>query len=195
MKIMDIPAFGPMFRFTDANVYYALYVLSDGKRIGRKKLAEEAGVGEGSMRRILDKFREWNFVQIKQTGISITKAGLVFLDQIPVRLIDVDLQGSVVGDFTQGVIVYGASSKIVNGMQQRDAGIKAGAEGCTTIVIRDGKLMIPPDWNMDEQTPELAYKIRKDTGITADDVIIVGGGSSKIAAVEAVLNAAFELVW
>ena len=194
MKIMDIPAFGPMFRFTDANVYYALYVLSDGKRIGRKKLAEEAGVGEGSMRRILDKFREWNFVQIKQTGISITKAGLVFLDQIPVRLIDVDLQGSVVGDFTQGVIVSGASSKIVNGMQQRDAGIKAGAEGCTTIVIRDGKLMIPPDWNMDEQTPELAYKIRKDTGITADDVIIVGGGSSKIAAVEAVLNAAFELV-
>lgn len=194
MKIMDIPAFGPMFRFTDANVYYALYVLSDGKRIGRKKLAEEAGVGEGSMRRILDKFREWNFVQIKQTGISITKAGLVFLDQIPVRLIDVDLQGSVVGDFTQGVIVYGASSKIVNGMQQRDAGIKAGAEGCTTIVIRDGKLMIPPDWNMDEQTPELAYKIRKDTGITADDVIIVGGGSSKIAAAEAVLNAAFELV-
>ena len=194
MKIMDIPAFGPMFRFTDANVYYALYVPSDGKRIGRKKLAEEAGVGEGSMRRILDKFREWNFVQIKQTGISITKAGLVFLDQIPVRLIDVDLQGSVVGDFTQGVIVYGASSKIVNGMQQRDAGIKAGAEGCTTIVIRDGKLMIPPDWNMDEQTPELAYKIRKDTGITADDVIIVGGGSSKIAAVEAVLNAAFELV-
>ena len=194
MKIMDIPAFGPMFRFTDANVYYALYVLSDGKRIGRKKLAEEAGVGEGSMRRILDKFREWNFVQIKQTGISITKAGLVFLDQIPVRLIDVDLQGSVVGDFTQGVIVYGASSKIVNGMQQRDAGIKAGAEGCTTIVIRDGKLMIPPDWNIDEQTPELAYKIRKDTGITADDVIIVGGGSSKIAAVEAVLNAAFELV-
>ena len=194
MKIMDIPAFGPMFRFTDANVYYALYVLSDGKRIGRNKLAEEAGVGEGSMRHILDKFREWNFVQIKQTGISITKAGLVFLDQIPVRLIDVDLQGSVVGDFTQGVIVYGASSKIVNGMQQRDAGIKAGAEGCTTIVIRDGKLMIPPDWNMDEQTPELAYKIRKDTGITADDVIIVGGGSSKIAAVEAVLNAAFELV-
>ena len=83
---------------------------------------------------------------------------------------------------------------VVARMQQRDAGIKAGAEGCTTIVIRDGKLMIPPDWNMDEQTPELASKIRKDTGITADDVIIVGGGSSKIAAVEAVLNAAFELV-
>ncbi len=194
MKIMDIPAFGPMFRFTDANVYYSLYLLSDGKRLGRKKLAELVGVGEGSMRRILEKFRDWNFVSIKQTGISITKAGLVFLDQLPIRLIDVNLGQSVMGDFSQGVIVYGVSSKIVNGMQQRDAGIKAGAEGCTTIVIRDGKLMIPPDWNMDEQTPELAYKIRKESGITEDDAIIVGSGNSKIVAIEAALNAAFELI-
>ena len=138
--------------------------------------------------------RDWNFVSIKQTGISITKAGLNFLDQLPLRLIDVNLGDSVKGDFSQGVIVYGVSSKIVNGMQQRDAGIKAGAEGCTTIVIRDGKLMIPPDWNMDEKTPELAYKIRKDSGITPDDAIIVGSGASKIVAIEAALNAAFELI-
>jgi hypothetical protein len=194
MKIMDIPAFGPMFRFSDANVYYSLYLLADGQRLGRKKLAELVGVGEGSMRRILEKFRDWNFVSIKQTGISITKAGLNFLDQLPLRLIDVNLGDSVKGDFSQGVIVYGVSSKIVNGMQQRDAGIKAGAEGCTTIVIRDGKLMIPPDWNMDEKTPELAYKIRKDSGITPDDAIIVGSGASKIVAIEAALNAAFELI-
>lgn len=193
---MDIPAFGPMFRFTDANVYYALYLLSDGKRLGRKKLAELSGVGEGSMRRILEKFREWDFVNIKQTGISITKEGLSFLDQIPVRIVDVDLSGtgSVVGEFSQGVLVLGVSGKIDNGMQQRDAGIKAGAEGATTIVLRDGSLMIPPDWNMDEQSPELAAKIREDTGITADDIIIVGTGSTKISAVEAALNAAFELI-
>lgn len=194
MKIMDIPAFGPMFRFSDANVYYALYSLADGKRVGRKRLAELAGVGEGSMRRILDKLREWNFVTIKQTGISITKPGLVFLDQIPLRMVDVDLPGSVVGDFSQGVIVQGVASKIMNGMEQRDAGIKAGAEGCTTIVIRDGRMMIPPDWDMDKESPELAAKIRQITGMSPDDVIIVGSGSTKILAVEAALNAAFELI-
>lgn len=194
MKIMDIPAFGPMFRFSDANVYYALYSLADGKRVGRKRLAELAGVGEGSMRRILDKLREWNFVTIKQTGISITKPGLVFLDQIPLRMVDVDLPGSVVGDFSQGVIVQGVASKIMNGMEQRDAGIKAGAEGCTTIVIRDGRMMIPPDWDMDKESPEIAAKIRQITGMSPDDVIIVGSGSTKILAVEAALNAAFELI-
>lgn len=184
-----------MFRFTDANVYYSLYLLSDGKRVGRKKLAESVGIGEGSMRRILEKFRDWNFVSIKQTGITITKAGLDFLNQIPLRLIDIQLsEASTVGEFSQGVIVYGVASKIVNGMEQRDAGIKAGASGCTTLVIRDGKLMIPPDWNLDEKSPEIAYKIRKDTAMTEDDTIIVGSGSSKIVATEAALNAAFELL-
>lgn len=184
-----------MFRFTDANVYYALYLLAGGKKIGRKKLAELVGIGEGSMRRILEKFRDWNFIVIKQTGITITKAGLDFLDQIPLRLIEVQLsESSTIGEYTQGVIVYGVSSKIVNGMEQRDAGIKAGASGCTTVVLRDGVLMIPPDWNLDENSPEIAYKIRKDSAITTDDAIIVGSGSTKIIAIEAALNAAFDLL-
>ncbi len=195
MRIMDIPVYGPMFRFTDANVYYALYLLAGGKKIGRKKLAELVGIGEGSMRRILEKFRDWNFIVIKQTGITITKAGLDFLDQIPLRLIEVQLsESSTIGEYTQGVIVYGVSSKIVNGMEQRDAGIKAGASGCTTVVLRDGVLMIPPDWNLDENSPEIAYKIRKDSAITTDDAIIVGSGSTKIIAIEAALNAAFDLL-
>ncbi|MGI6009823.1 MAG: DUF4443 domain-containing protein [Methanomethylophilus sp.] len=195
MKIMDIPAFGPMFRFTDANVYYSLYLLSDGRTMGRKRLAAESGVGEGSMRRILEKFREWGFVDIKQTGISITAAGKSFLDQIPLRMTDVQIDAeSATGPVQQGVIVYGVANKIVNGMEQRDAGIKAGATGCTTLVIRGGKLMIPPDWNMDERSPELAYKIRRDTGITPDDAIIIGSGDTKIKAVEAALNAAFQLI-
>ena len=194
MKIMDIPTFGPMFRFTDANVYYSLYLLSDGSRMGRKALAEASGVGEGSMRRILEKFREWNFVDIKQTGISITKAGLAFLDQIPIRLVDVDITGSVVGAYQQGVIIYGVASKIGNGMQQRDAGVRTGAVGCTTILLVDGHLTIPPDWDMDEKTPELAAKIHKDIDMTSDDVIIVGDADSKIVAIEAAISAAFDLI-
>lgn len=194
MKIMDIPAFGPMFRFTDCNVYYALYLLSDGTRMGRKALADACGVGEGSMRRILEKFREWEFIEIRQTGISITKAGIAFLEQIPLRLIDIDIPGSTMGAYQQGVIVYGVSDRVGNGMKQRDAGVRSGGVGCTTIILRDGYLCIPPDWNMDEHTPELAYKIRKDTQISEGDVIIVGDADRKITAIEAALSAAFDLI-
>ncbi|MCL2295951.1 MAG: hypothetical protein FWC29_02575 [Methanomassiliicoccaceae archaeon] len=194
MKIMEVPQFGPMFRFSDANIYWALHLLSDCRRIGRKKLAEMVGIGEGSMRRIIDTLKEWDFVTVKQTGITITKAGSLFLSKIPIKVVNVELGESTVGEYSQSVLVLGVSDKIYNGMQQRDAGIKVGATGCTTVVIRDGILMIPPDWNIDERTPELAQSIRKETGITQSDVIIVGSADTKILAIEAAINAAFELL-
>ena len=190
MKIIDEPQFGPMFRFNDANVYWSLHLLSDGRRMGRKRLADEVGVGEGSMRRIIDTLKEWDFINIKQTGITITKAGLSFLEQLPLRPVNIFVEGSVAGACQQGVLVLGGADKVVNGMEQRDAGIKVGADGCTTIVIRDGVLMIPPDWNMDEKTPELAYKIRKEIGMTQSDALIIGGGETQALATEAAITAA-----
>ena len=190
MKIIDEPQFGPMFRFNDANVYWSLHLLSDGRRMGRKRLADEVGVGEGSMRRIIDTLKEWDFINIKQTGITITKAGISFLEQLPLRPVNIFVAGSVAGACQQGVLVLGGADKVVNGMEQRDAGIKVGADGCTTIVIRDGVLMIPPDWNMDEKTPELAYKIRKEIGMTQSDALIIGGGETQALATEAAITAA-----
>ena len=190
MKIIDEPQFGPMFRFNDANVYWSLHLLSDGRRMGRKRLADEVGVGEGSMRRIIDTLKEWDFINIKQTGITITKAGLSFLEQLPLSPVNIFVEGSVAGACQQGVLVLGGADKVVNGMEQRDAGIKVGADGCTTIVIRDGVLMIPPDWNMDEKTPDLAYKIRKDIGMTQSDALIIGGGETQALATEAAITAA-----
>ncbi|MBQ8179617.1 MAG: hypothetical protein IJ026_04130 [Candidatus Methanomethylophilaceae archaeon] len=182
-----------MFRFNDANVYWSLHILSDGRRMGRKRLAEEVGVGEGSMRRIIDTLKEWDFINIKQTGITITKAGLSFLEQIPMRPVDIHIEESVEGEYQQGVLVLGGVGKVVNGMEQRDAGIKVGAEGCTTIVIRDGNLMIPPDWNLDEKDPELAYRIRKDIGLTENDALIIGGSDTKTSAIEAAVTAALAM--
>lgn len=193
MKIMEIPQFGPMFRFSDANVYWTLYVLSDGKRVGRKKLAEAVGIGEGSMRRIVDTLKEWDFIFVKQTGITITKAGQTFMEGIPIKIVDIQLGESAVGEYTQGVVVYGVVDKIENGMRQRDAGIKAGASGCTTVVFRDGVLMIPPDWSLDDHNPEAAERIR-DGMMSDEDVLIVGSGSTHLLAVEAAINAAFELI-
>ena len=193
MKIVEEPQFGPMFRFNDANVYWSLHVLSDGRRIGRKRLAEEVGVGEGSMRRILDTLKDWEFIQIKQTGITITKAGLAFLEQLPIRPVEINLEGSVMGEFQQGVIVLNVAEKVVIGMEQRDVGIKVGATGCTTIIIRNGVLMVPPDWNLDEKDPVVAKKIREELNLTDRDALIIGGGDTQTVATEAAVSAALEL--
>ena len=129
MKIMEAPQYGPMFRFTDANVYWALHVLSDGRRVGRKRLSELIGVGEGSMRRILNTLKERNMINIKQTGITITKAGLDYLEKIPIRVIEVNPGDMVLGEYKQAVLVKNAAEAVGNGLKQRDAGIRAGSLG------------------------------------------------------------------
>jgi len=193
MKIIEAPQYGPMFRFTDASVYWALHVLSDGRRMGRKKLSEEIGVGEGSMRRIIETLREWEMISIKQTGITITKTGINYLKGLPISVVDVDLGDSIVGEYSRAIVVYGVSDKIQNGMQQRDAGIKAGASGCTTVVMRDGEFIIPPDWNLDKERPEVAKNIREKTDMGEKDILIVGSGDDLNVATAAALTAAFEL--
>ncbi|MGI6472269.1 MAG: DUF4443 domain-containing protein [Candidatus Methanomethylophilaceae archaeon] len=194
MKIIDEPRYGPMFRFSDANVYWTLHLLSEGTRTGRKRLADMVGIGEGSMRRIIDALRDMELISIKQTGVSITDKGIEFLEDIPIRVIDLDVGDSVSGDETQSLLVLGVSDRVHNGMQQRDAGIKVGATSCTTFVIRNGVLMVPPDWNVDQEKPELAEKIRNELGMSEKDAIIVGGAPTKVLAVEATVAAALDII-
>ena len=194
MKIIDAPQYGPMFRFTDASVYWALYVLSDGKRMGRKRLSEEIGVGEGSMRRILNTLKEWEMISIKQTGITITKYGLEFLEKTPLRVIDLKAGSLVLGEYTQAILVKGVAEKVGNGLKQRDAGIRAGSLGCTTLVINDGKIFLPPDWSIDENDPALAAGIHALSEVADGDAIIIGGADDRHIAINAALTAAFELI-
>lgn len=193
MKIMSIPDYGPMFRFNDADVYWALHVLSDGRRMGRKRLAELLGIGEGSVRKIVETLRDWEMISVHQTGITITRSGLGFLAELPIKVVDIDLGDAVVGKHQQAVLVYGVGGKIENGMQQRDVGIRVGACGCTTVVMRDDVLLIPPDWNLDEERPDIADRIRSTTDMGPNDAIIVGSGQDIHTAINAALMAAFQL--
>ncbi|NLL95280.1 MAG: hypothetical protein GX224_05975 [Thermoplasmatales archaeon] len=194
MKIIEVPAHGPAFRFSDADVYWAMYALSDGRKMGRKRLADEIGIGEGSVRRIIISLREMGFISVSQGGISITRVGTEFLEKTPVRVVDVDMGTSVVGSHSQAVVVKGVADQIENGMQQRDAGIRAGAAGCTTAVYRGGKLMVPPDWNMDEENPETAARIRALEEMGPNDALIVGSGFDRHSAMNAAIEAAFDLL-
>lgn len=193
MRIIEAPQFGPRFRFTDYNVYWALHLISDGRRIGRKRLASKVGIGEGSMRRIIETLRDWEMIEVKQTGIVITRTGLGFLEELPMRVLNLSIGNLVVGEHQQAVLVKGVAHKIENGMQQRDAAIKAGSLGCTTIMMRDGVLFMPPNWNVDQERPSLANAIRYNVDMEEGDIIIVGGGDRKSDAVNGALAAAFEL--
>ncbi|HXZ23889.1 MAG TPA: DUF4443 domain-containing protein, partial [Methanomassiliicoccales archaeon] len=155
MKLVDLPKYGPLHRFADYHVYRTLLALADGRRRGRKQLAEAVGLGEGSMRTIVEYLRDKGQIDVKQTGIKISSRGAEFVKQMPVKLERLEPSSISLGTRNVAVQVKGKAKKIGLGIEQRDAAIKAGADGATTIVVSGGKLVIPPDYFVDRETPEI----------------------------------------
>ncbi len=175
-------------------MYKTLSVLTDGRRKGRKQLADRIGVGEGSMRTIVDHLREEGLIDVKQTGIKINKKGQEFIGRLPLQVYVLDVPEITLGLRSVAVQVKGAAPKISSGMKQRDQAIKAGADGATTIIVRGDRLTVPVDYDLDKERPEVAAAIRRLFDLSDDDVIIIGTSTELQRAEEGAMAAAFDLI-
>ena len=136
MKLVDLPRYGPVHRFADYHVYKTLSVLSDGRRKGRKQLADMVNVGEGSMRTIIEYLRDHEMIEVKQTGVKIASKGHEFLSKLPIYMERVEPTDSTLGELQRCRSWSKVMSmKIKMGVEQRDSAIKAGAEGATTVIV------------------------------------------------------------
>jgi hypothetical protein len=194
MKLIDLSRYGPVHRFADYHVYKALAALSDGRRKGRKQLSQAVGVGEGSMRTIIEYLRDHELIDVKQTGISISNKGVEFLNGFPIQVGVLSKTDATLGSEAVAVLVRGHRSRVKIGVEQRDAAIRTGADGATTIVVQGGELWVPPDFNLDKERPDFTAELRGIFSVKEGDVIIIGTGSDYHHAEDGALAAAFEII-
>ncbi|MFP4169891.1 MAG: DUF4443 domain-containing protein [Methanomassiliicoccales archaeon] len=194
MKLIDLRRYGPVHRFGDHHIYRALRALSNGRRRGRKSLADSVGLGEGSMRTILEYLRDKEFVEVKQTGVRITPYGQGFLKELPIRMERVDLPGLSLGERSVAVKVKASADYVFSGVKQRDEAIKAGADGATTVMVVGGRLIMPPSYDLDDEQPEDASILREIFDLDEGDVIIIGTAREWEGAENGALAAALDLL-
>ena len=194
MRLLDLPKYGPVHRFADYHVYRTLLLLSDGRRRGRRSLADSVNIGEGSMRTIIEFLRDKGYVDVKQTGIKISTRGVEFVRNLPIRMERLEPSDISIAMRNVAVLVRNRADKVTLGIEQRDAAIKAGAEGATTIVVKGGKLLVPPDYLLDKERPEIARGLRKLLAPNDGDIVIVGAAQEYDRAEDGALAAAFALL-
>lgn len=194
MKFVDLHKYGPLHRFADHHVYRTLLLLSDGKRRGRKQISEAVKVGEGSIRTILENLREKRMIDIKQTGVTISSRGLDYIHQLPLRLERLEPSDISVAERNVAVLVHDKAKSIALGIEQRDSAIKAGAKGATTVIVAGNRLVVPPDYYLDEERPKIATELRGAFDLDDGDVIIIGTAADYERAEDGALAAAFELL-
>ena len=193
MRLTDEAWNGPACRFGDAHIFYVLHILDRECRVGRVRLAEILEIGEGSVRKILSILRDWGFIDVKQSGVSLSEDGEEFMRDIPMVVVDMPASGYVKGQCQQAVLVRGVAESITNGMRQRDRGVVAGAKGTSVFVMRGGSVIMPKAWNIDERDPEFAAVVRA-TGMAEGDALIIAGAPDQSAAAIAAISVGLELL-
>ena len=175
--------------FTAAHLLYALSLLREN-RVGRKQLAENLRVGEGTVRTILSRLSDEALIEISRPGVSLSPDGVFFLESIETRLIwgafpATDL---TVSEFNLFVLVREASDKVRYGLEQRDQALIHGAVGATTIVRSDNQWILPGTG--EEVTLDFAEEINPNDG----DVFVIGTGVDSFTAALGAFSAAIHLV-
>ena len=188
---------GPALTFTSLHLIKVLELIAEGP-IGRGKLAKKLGIGEGTIRTIIKRLKDSNLIKISKNGCHLTNFGKnfwkKFKEKIPKKVL-LEKNEFSLAEYTVAVLIKKCGDKVRIGMRQRDAAIMAGAEGATTLVVKDGKIILPGVSDDVAKDYPVAYRqIVKLLKPEHDDVVIVGTGETKEKAEYGALAAALTLL-
>lgn len=187
---------GPSPTFSVFHMLRAIELIAN-KAIGRSKLAEELGVGEGAMRTMINRLKDAGLITTSKLGCTLTSKGLKLWNEYKTvfrRKVGIGKTELTLADYNFAILVKNRGHKVKSGMKQRDAAIMVGAKGATTIMFKGERLIIPSvSDNMAKDFPETANRMVRLLQPEENDVIVVGSADNLVKAEYGALAAAWTL--
>lgn len=187
-----------MLTFEPAHIFKVLQLIDSNTKASRAILVEEIGLGEGSIKTLVKHLKMHNLIETSKAGMKLTSKGKTLFskinDAIPAET-NIQECAITVGKFNHAILVKGLAKEVGSGIEQRDAAIKIGALGATTLVFRENKLFTS------DKTYDLPIKDQKLTTVISEklqpengDVIIIASAENKKTADLAAKRAALETI-
>jgi len=136
--------FGPAPRFAPEDAVRALWRLE--KRTGRAALARSLGIGEGTVRTVIDSMSAKGLVDSAPMGHKLTAKGFALLSNLKENVLA--LKGVPASRLTFGFTALamhlrGLHARL-DSLALRDEMVRSGLAGCTVLRFEGGRLIIPP---------------------------------------------------
>ena len=184
--------------FTEIHVIKALETLDTDEPVGRIRLSKILGLGQGETRTLIKHLRNERMIKISRTGIALSPFGKGVLSNLRAEVskgIDVPESSLTVGPYNIAVLIKNAADSVKYGVEQRDAAIKAGALGATTLIFRNNRLTMPGvSEDIFKNIQSIHNMLATKMKLEEDDVIIIGSANNKRTAEFAAKTAALKLV-
>ena len=158
--------------------------VGDNGTVGRLALARYVGLGDGAVRTVLKKIRDAGYLRVSASGCMLTKQGRQLYSRVRARLAGtISLEGSplTIGSQQAAILVRKGGPSVRSGIEQRDAAIKLGALGATTLVIHGSKFGMPggPS-DCEKEYPSPVWKrLRSELSPEEGDALVLCGSDSQ----------------
>jgi predicted transcriptional regulator len=188
---------GPSTTFSMFHIFSALELMAQ-KPIGRNKLAENMGVGEGAIRTIISRLKDADLIITAKEGCRLTEKGAKtwkkFEELFPARA-EIEKTELTNSTCNYAFLVKNSAHKIGTGIDQRDAAIMGGAKRAIAIACRDSHLVIDSVSGIIEKAfPDATRKILRNLKAEDNDVIIIAGADTLLKAKRGAFAAAWVLI-
>lgn len=196
-KIAKEKAPGPATTFSALHLLRAIELVAE-KSIGRAKLSEELKVGEGAVRTIITRLKEAGLISTSKAGCSLTVKGRKLWEEYRkfiTKKLEVERCELMNAKHNVAVLIKNRGHKVKTGIEQRDAAVKTGAKGAVTIIVKDGRFIVPSvSDNFSREYPDTTQQITKLMQPEENDVIIIGGADTPDIAEHGAMAAAWMLL-
>lgn len=190
---------GPLPQLTPLLLLNALLLIDQEGPVGRRALAQALSINDGIARGLLERLAEQEIVSVAENGAKLSQQGKsklqAVLQKMSVRkILTLGETKLVSGRPAVAIQLAEKYQRGMTGIPQRDEAVKAGADGSIIMVVRSGKLLLPPD-NKDtaELSPIDNSRLRETLKLGENDLIVIGFGKDQHRALAGAIAAALSL--
>jgi len=186
----------PFPSFTPTHVFIIIEALGLSAPIGRTKLSSILQLGEGVTRTLIKRLQKEGIIKSTKFGCVLTDFGKkIFLD-LSSRIsegLEIPSSPYTLGRFNVAILVKNSAKAVGYGVEQRDAAIKAGALGATTLIYTKEKFVMPGGQeDAFKDLPEIRKMLIERLKPKDGDSIIIGSADDEKSAKLGAKAAALE---
>ena len=168
--------------FDVVHVFAALQMIGNNGMTSRNALCSGLVLGEGTIKTLVKHLKMQGLIETSNKGTKMTAKGKGIceglLSAIPAEMSLPKCSVSL-SRFNYAVLVREFGFAVGLGIEQRDAAIKMGAAGATTLLFKDNKFVMPANSTDSlKKEPRVRRMVVEKLNPRGGDVIIIGSADS-----------------
>jgi hypothetical protein len=164
--------------FDSVHVFKVLQLIESKGHVSRNLLCTELSLGEGSVKTLVKHLKAQGLIESTKVGTTLTARGRRISEQFFSAMpgeTSLSKCSVALGKFNYAVLLKQYAFALKSGIEQRDAAIRMGAIGATSLLFKHDRFLMPGT-NYDPLTKEpdtaglLLEKLKPENG----DAIVIG---------------------